>query len=865
MDQQPPKWVFQFLEKTCSSKYLDELQGDLLELYYRDLGKVGPKRAAHNFMQRALLSPRLYRLPDFFHSQSLTMHRSYFKVAFRHANKHRSATFIHFFGLMLGLAAAFYIGLFIKNELSFDQMHEKRDNLYRVLRMNPETGVRNQGTSSRHGAALKEQNPFITMCRYGNDPVKIGDIDPVLVDEFYWSDSTFFEMFTFSFVHGDPFTCLDQVNSLVITKSLSMQLFGTDNSLGKSIKVKVYDGNQEYLMKVTGIVEDPSKYTHIQFQALGSMANAEDLYASLVPSWGFSWVRTYIHVPDNRIREIESGMPDLIEKYFGDDPPNGFGMDFQAFNDVYLHSQDIPRNTLRGNIKNLKIFAAIGVLILLVSIMNYVNLSTARAVTRSKEVGIRKVLGSKKMAIIWQFIIESVLFTLVGGAAAIALLWFALPKLNLLFDLDLSFQVFNVFEWVGVVITTIILGIIAGFLPSLVMAKLPTLSNNKPSIQFKPGKWSFTRKFFVGVQYLVTLVLLVATLVIFKQYQYLKNFDLGFDSSQLLHLAVDDRVVQHRLDLLKERMSKVPGVTGVSVTGEDLPSALNNTWGLFWQGLDPETPMAIDIVSVDENYFDLLGIEFLEGNNFIQNYEIDSARTVILNEKAKEVIGWESLAGKQIEIGNRQRTVAGVVQNHHNTTLHSQIVPIAYFIFPPGFRVSADNLLIRIETQNLSSILTQLEDVWKEFSTDPFEHNFVDEAFAAAYNSERRFSSLVSTFTIIAIAISMIGLFGLINFIIQLKLKEIGIRRILGANQMHLLGLLGKDFFIVFAVSALFALPIAYYFMGSWLDNYAYRIQMNGLMIFWAVFVCLSISLLVILFHLQRTARINPTEVINRE
>lgn len=865
MDRHPPKWVMRFLKATCTPKYLDELQGDLLELYERDIDRLGLQKANRNIIRRALFSPRLYRLPNFLQFSSMTIHRSYFKVAFRHARKHKSATFIHFSGLMLGLAAVFYIGLFLKNELSFDKMHTNADELYRVLKLNTQTGERNHATSSRHGLSLEEQFPFITACSFGNDPVKMGDERPTLVEDFYWTDSTFFELFTFPFLYGDPLTCLDEINSVVITRSLSIQLFGKENSLGEAIKVKVYDGNQEFLMQVTGVVEDPSEYTHIQFQALGSMANARELYASLVGQWGFSWLRTYVQVPDGRIGELEAGMPNLIEKYFADNPPMGFGMTFQPFIDVYLHSQDIPSNTFRGNIRNLQIFGAIGLLILLVSLMNYVNLATARAVTRSKEVGIRKVLGSKRQAIVWQFIVESVVFTVISGAAALALLGMGLPWLNSMFDLNLSIQWIAWYEWGVVAVFLILIGIIAGVLPSLVMSKLPSISNNKFTISFKPGSWSFTRKFFVGVQYLVTLVLLVGTLMIYKQYQYLKNFDLGFKSDQLLHLAVDDRVVQQRLDLLKERMTQVSGVMGATATGEDLPSELNNTWGLKWQGMDPTEQPGIDIVSVDQDYFELLGIPFLEGDNFRQNYQIDSARSVIINQKAREVIGSDNLIGQSIEIGGRQRKVIGIVENHHNTTLHSGIVPIAYFIFPPGFRVSADNLLIKLETQNLSSVLAQMESVWKEFSTDPFEYNFVDEAFASAYSSEKRFSSLIFSFTIIAIAISMVGLFGLINFIVQLKLKEIGIRRILGANQLHLIRLLGKDFFIVFGISMVFALPLAYYFIDGWLDNYAYHTQINGLMMFWAVLLCLGISFLVILFHLQRASRVNPTEVLSRE
>lgn len=865
MQDQIPKWAMRFIEKTCSSQFLDELQGDLLELFYRDIDEIGIRAAKRRFIWKALLSPRWYRLPQLGQFQSHVMYKSHFKVAFRHALKHRSATTVQALGLILGLAAVFFIGLFIKNELTFDQMHENRDSLYRVLRFDPTTGERSQGTSSLHGAKLVETYPFLSMARFGNDPVKMGEVKPRLVEDFFWADSTFFDLFTFQFIHGNPATCLREVNSLVITAQLSRQLFGTEDALGRMMPIKVYDGDQEFLMKITGIVEDPPKHSHIQFEALGAMANAEILYKSLVKQWGFSWVRTYIQVPDDRIGEVEAGIPNLIRKYHGESPSPRFGMTFQPFSDVYLHSQDIPRNTFRGSIRNIRIFGTIGLLILIISLMNYVNLATARAITRVKEIGIRKTLGSRKAGIVGQFIIESILFSIVSGLVALLLVFMGIPRLNALFDLDLSFSVIPWTDWVILSLLLVFLGVVAGLLPSLVMARIPVLGDAKSPIQFKISEWSLTRKFFVGVQYVVTMVLLVSTFAIYKQYIYLKHFDLGFDSTQLLHVAVDDRVLQEKLTVLKERMIQLSGVVGVTATGEDLPSKLNNSWDLEWNGSDVREPKVIDIIGVDQEYFDVLGIGFKAGRNFNQGFEVDSARSVILNSQAQSLIGQENLVGQQITIGGTDRKVIGVVENHHNTTLHSQISPLAYFIFPPGHRVSPDNLLIKIETGKLTSLLHQMEAVWGEFSSDPFRYNFVDEAFATAYSVEQRFSALIGFFTIIAIAISMVGLFGLVSFIVQLKLKEISIRRILGATQLNLIRLLGHDFFVVFLIALVFAIPIALHFINSWLTSYAYHIQVTGFIIIPAVLLSLSISVLVILYHLQRTSRMNPSDVLSSE
>ncbi|MEL6836857.1 MAG: ABC transporter permease [Bacteroidota bacterium] len=861
----PPKWANWFLRKTCTPKFLDELQGDLLELFYRELEELGAQRARRQFAVRALLSPRWYRLPHLSQFTPTVMYKTHFKVAMRHARRHRSTTFIQALGLTLGFTAILFIALFIKNESSYDHMHVHNDQLHRVLRVNPLTGEREQATSSQHGARLKEEFPFITVTRFGNDPVKMGEVRPILVDDFYWADSTFFELFSFEFLHGHPATCLDQVNSLVITESLSQQLFATDASVGRTLPVKIYDGDQELLMEVKAVVKDPPQHTHIRFQALGAMANAEDLYVNLVPQWGFSWLRTYIKVPAGRLAEIEASIPQFIRKHVSNDPPPSFGIGFQRFNDVYLHSQDINRNPYRGNIRYLQIFGAVGILILLISLMNYVNLSTARVVTRAKEVGIRKTLGSPQGSIIAQFIAESILFIFVSGLLALAVVSIALPSINRLLDLELTLRILQWGDALLFLLTLLLIGLLTGIIPALALARLPLFSEQQIATTLRPGQWSWTRKLFVGAQYLISMSLLAGTIVIYKQYLHLKNSDLGFNSEQLLHIAVDDRQLQGRLTVLKERIAQLPGVAQVAATGEDLPSALNNTWSFDWNGAPEDQSEAVAVVGVDQDYFAVMDLPFLSGRNFSQGFDVDSARTVILNEEAARLMGRADVVGETVTIGMRERKVQGVIKNHHFTSLHANISPMAYFIFPPGHRVSPDNLLIRLQTNKLSPLLIQLEGIWHEFSTDPFEHNFVDEAFAAAYKAEQRFSSLISGFTLVAVIISIVGLFGLINFVVELKLKEISIRRVLGANQLHLIHLLGRDFLLVFTGALALALPLSYYLIQLWLDNYSYQIDLNLLTLVPAVLACLIISLLIIYYHVQRSTKIDPSLVLAGE
>lgn len=861
----PPKWTLFFLKKTCSEEFLDELEGDLMELYERDIMKFGIRKARRKFMTRALFSPRWYRLPFFQYFQSSAMWKNHFKMAYRHAFRHKLSSAINLSGLILGIAAVFYIGLFIKDQLSFDKMHLEGEHIYRVLRSNPLNDKKTVVTSSQHGQSLSETFPFINVCRFGNDPVKMGDKHPLLIDEFYWADSTFFDFFSFKMIQGNPETCLKELNSVVITRSLSEQLFGTATSLDKILKVKVYDGDQEYQMRISGVIEDPPKNSHIQFRALGAMANAEELYSELIKSWGFSWLRTYIKVPENRLPEIKAALPDLMADRLGPEMARTNSMAFQAFYDIHLYSRGIQRSSTAGDIRFLYIFGAIGLLILFISISNYINLTTARASMRAKEVSIRKVLGTKKLGIIRQFIIESVVLTGCAGIAAVLLMMLSIERLNAFLELDLSYYDLSPGDWLFIFLSIIALGIITGLLPSISIAKLNFFSKGNSAIQFKAGLNTLTRKMFLGFQYLITLVLVASALIVFQQYSYLKNFDLGFDTSQLMHIPVNDRFLQKKLHVIQKELAQLPGVLGVTTTSEDLPSEHNNTWGLNWADSLEERTSNIEIVGVDKNYFELTGIDFVSGRNFTSDFAIDSAGSVIINEKAQNIIGLGELEGQYINIGDRNRKVIGVVKDHHNTSLHSQIRPIAFFIFPPATRVSPDNILIKLEVEQLSGLTTEIEKIWKKFTADPLTFNFVDEAFSEAYQRERRFSKLVSCFTVIAIIISLIGLFGLISFTTQSKIKELSIRRILGATDFNLMKVLGWEFISVYFVAIIIALPLTFYLMQAWLANYAYRIHLNGQYLFLSAIICFSISMIVLFYHLQKTSRQNPGEVLSTE
>lgn len=850
MNNRSLRWALWWIRRTCADPFLDELEGDLLELYAHESELLGQKRASRRFYWRSLTSLRWYRLRQLSTPQSTYMLQNHFKMAYRHALRHRSNTTIHLLGLVFGIAAALFIGLYIKNEFSHDRFHANGDDIYRVLQSDPATGERFRPTSSQHGQALKDAYPAIQLCRFGQDPVRIGEEQPLLIDDFYWTDSTFFDLFSFPLLRGNPQHCLSDVNSLVLTRSLSERLFGTTDVVGRIVRVKIYDGDQELRMKITGVAEDPPGHSHIQFAALGSMRNAEQLYGHLLEMWGFSWLHTYVRASGGQIDRLRSESTTLPDRYTDSENAYFPAYGFQPLHKVHLHSRDILRDTPKGNIRNVYIFGAIGLLILLIAQLNYVNLATARATTRSQEISVRKILGSQKQTIFAQFLAETLLFIFGAGAVALTLVVALLPRLNQLFKLDLSLSALSWLDGLYLFAGIGLLGVLTGLLPAFVMSRLNIHSSDVPHARAAVG-----RKAFIGVQFTITVVLLVGTLVVYQQYRHLQNYDLGFTADQLIHIPVNDRAVQANFGALKQEIARIPGVVGVSMTSEALPSTFNSMMPMDWSGSGWAAPKSVNAVGVDTNYFEIIGAPFMEGKGFSYGFDVDSAYSVVLNEAARNLISRKNLIGSEIEIEGRNRKVVGVVQNYHSTSLHSRPGPNAYFIFGPGRRASPDNLLVKIQSKELTQLLPNLEQTWANFSADPLAYAFVDESFAAAYEEEEQFSRLVSSFTLIAIVISLVGLFGLISFIAQLKLKEISIRRILGANQWSLLEVLGRDFLRVYLVTLFIALPAAYYLVSSWLQRYPYRIELDIWLFAAATLISLGISVGIIYFHLRRTLR----------
>lgn len=852
----PPKWIVKLLRFFCSDRFIDELEGDLHEFYERNFESYGKEIANRKYLWDVLFSFRLYRVKIPSKLGIQPMIKFNLLITFRHGIKNLSFSLINILGLSLGIASAFYISLYILKEQRIDKFHEHKSDLYRVLIGDKKSST----TPSLLGEMINHNFPEVKICRLGKDPIKIGEKHPLFIEDFFWTDSTFFSMFSFPLLKGNARTCLKEPNSLVLTNSLAQQLFLDEEVLGSIIDIKIYDSDEIITMKITGIVEDPGANSSIQFKALGAMHNAENMYADLVKTWGFNWLTTYVYAPNSNSNFAKVDFPTIITKHLKENNQD-ISADLQPFENMYLRSQDISKNKLEGNIEVLYIMGSIGILILLISLINFINLNTAMVSTRLGEFKIKQILGSSSINIVWQYLIEALFYVCVSAMIGLVSIMIFEAYLNQIFKIKLSLSLLSIAEWGYLLIVLIGIGFCAGLVSGLKLIKVIIGQKERSLTKYKETKTG-GRKVLMGIQYIITLFLTTTSILVYMQFKFMSNYDLGFDSEKLIYIAIDDRELQGKIGTIKTEMQKIVGVKGVAASGEKLPSAMNNTFDLSWPGLNNNEKHGIDVVCIDKDYFNVVGISFVEGEPFIHDYLEDSTRSVILNEQAKILIGDSAVLGKQIMIGGINCDVRAIVRNHHTTSLYSKITPIAYFVCPPGSRVSPDNLYIRVETQNLATLQERLADVWSDFSNDPINLNFVDQGFARSYQREERLMLLTSSLTIIAIIISFLGLFGLITFVVQQKLKELCIRKILGASILNLTTILSKDFLTIFAISITISSPMAFLFGQKWLANYPYNIGFKPIILLTAILTCLFVSAVVIGIKILKLFRVNPSNIL---
>jgi putative ABC transport system permease protein len=791
---------------------------------------------------------------------------THFKSAWRNLLRHPFSSTINIIGLATGITCCIFISIYVWNELQADEFHVNRKNLFRVNMISPESERAGNAVPYPFGTSLQnEYHEISKIVRLGQDNVSIraGQDSYFYEDQFYWADSTFFDVLTFPLVKGNEATALKDPYSLVMTESMAKKYFKEEDPIGKEVEMKIYDGDRKFSFTVTGVVKDLPKNSTIRFGFIAPMRTALQVYPQFENFWNLSWVTTYAMVDHPAtIKEKEKQAAVFFEKYAG----KGFaklGIEFQPMSRLHLYSGHVGKN-LSDSITNVYLFIIIGIFIFLLACVNFVNLSTARAELRKKEIGVRKALGAFRKQLFAQFMTEALL----TAAIVLVIAFAATSALQPLASeyVDGTSVLFSAFVLPLVFLGAMILiGLFAGLYPAAYLSSFQPLEALKGKVEKMTSSVFSPRQVLVVFQFTISIALIAGTLIINKQVRYLKNADLGMATDQLITIPVDDRELQKKMASIRDLMATAPGVAGVAASGEKFPADMNNTWEITWQGRVQEDTRSVDVVSIDDVYFDLLHAEFVEGRNLSRAHGTDSSGFII-NEATRSMMGVAEAVGMEVKVGGKPGTIIGVVKDIHHYSLHQKVEPIAYLQVPAPNRACSDNLVVKISSQSLPTTLASLKDKWETLTQDrPFEYHFVDEEFALTYAQEDRFLILFEVFSGLAIVIACLGLMGLSSFVVSKRAKEIGIRKVLGASVPQILMMLTRGFSVPIVIAFLIAGPGVYYIMKGWLDKFAYKVEVDFFLLMVSGVLAWLVAFSFIGLQSWKAARMNPVTTLKDE
>ncbi|AUD03384.1 ABC transporter permease [Spirosoma pollinicola] len=811
------------------------------------------------------------------------MLQNYIKIAWRNLVRNRAFSAINIVGLALGLATCLLIMLFVLDELSYDRFNEKADRIVRVIFRGTSAGGKMNEAHVMPPTAqtLKADYPEVeeaTRIRQGGVPVVTVDNKTFRDASVAFVDSNFFQVFTLPLLEGrdagpNAKTALNRPNTAVITKAMASKYFGNQNPIGKMIAMKSWNATYQ----VTGVIDQVPVNSHFHFDLFLSMSSIPEAKAS---SWMTSEFFTYLVLPKGYdYTQLEAKLPQVVEKYMGPQLQQSMGMSLAQFRkkgndiglylqpltDIHLHSDFAYDLGTNGNIQYVYIFGSIALFMLIIACINFMNLSTAGAAKRAKEVGIRKVMGSVRSSLTSQFLVESLLLTALALALAVGLVYLALPAFNELADKALTLNFFTTF-WLlpGLLLLGVLVGILAGSYPAFF------LSSFKPIVVLKSAKFTGSRQSIglrsglVVVQFSISIILTVGTTVVYQQLNYIRNKKLGYDKEQVLVLP-ETWLLGKNETVFREQVMQDSRVVNVS-TSTYLPAGPSNNNNFF---VYPETNTTQLVKTlryyVDYAYMPTLGMQLAAGRNFSKTYGTDSLG-VILNETAAKTLGWSNAVGHTISHSDNQGhtstfRVIGVVKDFHFKSLHEPISPLVMTLGQTGGTV-----IVKVKTKDLTGLLANLKKQWDQLAPEaPFTYSFLDDRFNNVYKSEQKIGQILGLFAGLTIFVACLGLFGLAMFTAEQRTKEIGVRKVLGASVASIVGLLSKDFLKLVLIAILLAVPVAWYVMDKWLQDFAYKIDLSWWVFAMAGVLAISIALLTVSFQSVKAALMNPVKSLRSE
>ncbi|MCG8604875.1 ABC transporter permease [bacterium] len=805
------------------------------------------------------------------------MIKNYLRIALRNLFKHKGYSFINIAGLAIGMTCCLLIAMYVLDELSYDRFHEKSDRIYRLVAdiFPPNDGpVDHYATSGPGvGKTLQRDLPEVEKSVYlwRNTSVFMERDQDVFHETVHFADSTFFEVFSYHFISGNPETALQAPFSIVLTEDMASKYFNSENPVGQTIVA-----NDSIQYQITGIIANVPSNSHLHFDFLASLSTMPKLgHRWLETWWSFGGYNYLLLAESTDVVALGKKLHRISAEYIPEqETGSGYRQEYylQPITDIHLRSE--RRNEWQPNNKMayVYIFSVISVFILLIACINFMNLATARSLDRSKEVGIRKVVGAIRTQLTRQFLSESIVLSIISTILALLLVNLLLPSFNELTGKELSFSLISQPQHIFVLLAfTLGVGFMAGSYPALFLSAFKPVETIKGKLRAS-SKGAFLRKGLVVFQFAISVVLIIGTTIVFKQLTFMRGQDLGYNQEQIVIVPLHGEAsLREKYDPLKNMLKENSGVVQTTISS-GIPGRLRNNSVFRIEGNMTESPYGSDAwndmryVNTDEDFFEIYGIELLAGRFFSKEFETDQQSAFILNEAAVKKFEWgtpETALGKKIGFrSSSEGQVVGVVKNFHFESLHSDIAPVVMTHRPFGLNY----ISIKVSPTKIRDLVAHIENTWNALIPNrPFEFYFLDQDFDRQYRADERVGRTFGTFSALAIFIACLGLFGLAAYSAEQRTKEIGIRKVLGASVTSIIRVLSLDFLKLVLIANLAAWPIAYFAMAKWLEDFAFRTSINMGIFPLAGVVALFIAFLTVGFQAVKAALNNPVETLRYE
>lgn len=790
------------------------------------------------------------------------MLKNMLKIAIRNILKERTYSLINILGLTIGITSSVFILLYVSDELSYDKFHTNADNIYRVVSNITEPDNSFTWAVAQIPFAPELHSKYPEVENYarasGQGRIKLIYEDKQFYEEdILMVDSTFFDVFTYRSINGDLSTALDGPRNIVLTESLAIKYFGDEQAVGKQ-----FSDDQDRNFTVTAVIEDVPTNSHLQFDALIGW----DVTGRRATSWGNFGVFTYIQLPkDYNTEDLNPKLDSILVTHVNPIFENiGITVKYelQKITDIHLHSKIQDEAESNGDITYVYIFSAVALFMLIIAAINYMNLATARSSKRSREVGMRKVMGSQRGQLITQFLTESIVLSVVSLAISIVAIFLLLPFFNDLAGKTIDFAILFKLENILLLIALVaMIGFLAGSYPAFYLSSFKPVDVLKGKGSSSLGQ-SKLRKVLVVFQFSISVFMLISTLVVFTQLQFLREKDLGFNKDHVALVSYTTRAQRENYGAFKNELSQIPEIEMVAsadaIPGEGIGKVIMSVE----QNDGAMVEKGVDFYVADYDFVPTMGMEIIKGRNFSRDIMFDTVGATLANEAMVARMAWDEPIGKKITLGENNLTIVGVLKDYHQNSLYDEIEPLVVIL-------SEDRRNVFIKTKDdVRVAMDKVELAWdKVYPNFAFEYSFLDQDFDSQYDADKKRGKIFTLFSGLTLVIACLGLLGLISFTTEQRTKEVGIRKVNGASVNAIITLISKEFIFLIAVATVIALPLSYYFMDMWLQSFAYKIQLGqqwGLFIISAVLAIL-ITILTVAFHTQRAATADPVNALREE